>query len=218
MEKAWNRRTSTSRVELETQYRHRVVYADEHSAELEIRIEQIDMFVEGQFYGSITSIPEEFSTVHAYINENGQVDFDRELFILGDSSSGFELISTRFYDGYVMDEYRESDNYLAARLDFRTGRARSLRRSRLFRPYDARAFVPVSLLPVDQAWLWDSGPESVSADRDNYDYYYGYDGQRSSGSGSFTSAPLSEEYENEFVADTGVGIVYNRKTQLRRVE
>jgi len=219
--KDWNRNVSTSRVELETQYSHRVIHADEHSAELEIRIESINTYIEGQFYGSIISIPEEFSTVHARVSADGRVEFDRELFVLGDSRSGFELVSTRYYDGRVADEYRESDGYLAARLDFDRGEARRIGRSRLFRPQDARAFVPVSLLPEDQGWLWDSGPESVSAYNDNYDYYYGSGSRNSSLSGqnaTFSQKPVSAEYQNAYTAQSGAGISFTKKTELQRVE
>lgn len=52
-------------MELEIEYSHRVIYADENSAELEIRIERINTYTEGKFYGSISSIPHELSTVHA---------------------------------------------------------------------------------------------------------------------------------------------------------
>jgi hypothetical protein len=149
----------TSRVEIDAHYSRRVLFADDHSAEFEIRIEKIDTYVEGRYYGSIAVIPEEFRTIRARVQDNGRVEFDREIFILGDPGSGFEMVSTQFYGGYVMDNYRASDGYAAAKLDFRNGRASRIRKSRLFRPFDARAHVPVSLLPEEQGWLWDDDPE-----------------------------------------------------------
>ena len=69
---------------MEIEYSHRVIYADENSAELEIRIERINTYTEGKFYGSISSIPHELSMVRARASADGRIEFDRELLLLGE--------------------------------------------------------------------------------------------------------------------------------------
>ena len=211
---------------METQYRHRVISSNEQMAELEIQIEAIDLYYEGQHLGSVDDIPENLGTVYATIYADGQVNFDREVFVLGDPRVGFEMVSTPYYNGYVMDEYRQGDGYRAGRLDLRLGRVYNVSSSRLFDPFAASGYVPISLLPENEGWLWDYGAEAMSSVADNYDYYYGAQNGgsgigsngRSSGVSGYQSEPLFSADEYQFRTRAGADVSIKRDTEIQRIE
>lgn len=207
---------------METQYSHRVVSSNDQMAELEIQIEAIDLYYEGRHLGSVDYIPEDLRTVYATIYVDGQVRFDREVFVLGDPRVGFEMVSTPFYDGYVLDEYRRGDGYQVGRLDLRSGSVYRVRSSRLFDPFAASGYIPISLLPENDGWLWDYGADAISAAIDDYDYYYGPDGGRSAGrydgSTGFQSEPLYSADEYAFRTRAGADVSIKRDTEIQRIE
>ncbi len=94
----YDRQAHTTRVELETHYRHRLVSANDNSAQLEITIEAIDLYYEGRHLGSVDWVPEDLGRIYATVYNDGEIQFDREVFLMGDPYEGFELISTRYYD------------------------------------------------------------------------------------------------------------------------
>lgn len=214
----YENRTRISQVELETQYRHRILSSNDQMAELEISIEAIDLYYEGKHLGSIDYVPENLGTVHATVYANGEIRFDREVFIVGDPYEGFEMISTRYYDGYVLDEFRRGDGYRAGRLDLQSGSIYRINSSRLFDPYAASGYIPISLLPENEGWLWDYGSEAMSAGLDNYDYYYGTAGVGMASGSALLSEPRLSSDEYQFHTRAGADVLVRRDTEIQRIE
>lgn len=211
-------RTRTSQVELETQYRHRIVSSNDQMAELEISIEAIDLYYEGNHLGSIEYIPEDLGTVYAKVYANGEIQFDREVFIVGDPYEGFEVISTRYYNGYVLDEYKRGDGYRAGKLDLRSGTVYRVSSSRLFDPYAASGYIPISLLPENEGWLWDYGSEAMSAGLDNFDFYYGTAGVGLNSGSTYQSESRLSSDEYQFRTRAGADVLFRRDTEIQRIE
>jgi hypothetical protein len=159
------------RIEVETWYRQRVRHADGRYAEVDITLERIDLYRDGRYIGQVDHIPDDLGHIRATIYRNGRVSFSRDVFLLGDLYTGFEMISTRHYDGYVLDRWHRSHDLRVGVLDLRRERVYHARHSRLFNPYDFNGHAPISLLPDDQDLLWDYGTVSYYDD----DYYYEYD-------------------------------------------
>jgi len=205
-----------TRVELETRYRHRVLAATDDRAELEITIEAIDIYYEGRLLGTVDYVPDELSRLHATVYSDGRIGFDREIFLLGDPYRGFELVSTLYYPGSVLNEYRAADGYIAGRVDLRTGSVYRIAGSRLFDPYAASGYIPVSLLPENEGWLWDYGADAISAATDDYDYYYG--SGSALGIDRYLSDPYSSSDEYSFRTPAGADVVLRRESEIQRVE
>lgn len=159
------------RIEVETWYRQRVRHADGRYAEVDITLERIDLYRDGRYIGQVDHIPDDLGHIRATIYRSGRVSFSRDVFLLGDPYVGFEMISTRHYDGYVLDKWHRSHDLRVGVLDLRRERVYHARYSRLFNPYDFDGYAPISLLPDDQDLLWDYGTISYYND----DYYYEYD-------------------------------------------
>jgi hypothetical protein len=215
VEVGFGSRYRESQVEVRTVYRHRLLFADARRAELEIEIERLELYDGDLFLGEITRIPDHLARFGATVFRNGEVRFDRDVFVVGDAFAGFELVSTRNYGGYVLDHYRERDGYRAAALDFRRRSAVPVGRSRLFRPFDFDGFVPISLLPEDADWLYDYGYGAVSAHYDDYgpDLYYG----SSAHLGRLGAQPLSREDEQRFFTG-GTQVRLVREASISRIE
>lgn len=212
----WGRSHRESRIEMETTYRHKVRYANDEYAVLDIDIEQIAIYDNGRFLGMMDRIPNHLSSIEATVFRNGDIAFDRDIFLVGDRRAGFEIISTDFYDGYAGQGYRRGDLIEVGRVDLRKGRVRSVGRSRLFNPDSWRGFAPISLLPEDEGWLWDFGADAISAAYDDYDAYYGH------GSGNWGGYRSERAYtsQNQFSYDAQFGAAFtvNRSAEIRRVE
>ena len=212
----WGRSSRESRIEMETTYRHRVRFANEDYAVLDIDVEQIAIYDNGRYLGMVEQIPSHLSSIEATVFRNGDIAFDRDLFLVGDRRAGFEIISTEFDDGFAGQGYRYGDDIRVGRVDLKHGRVRSADYSRLFDPNRWQGFAPISLLPEDEGWLWDFGADAISAARDDYDAYYGFgDGARS---GYRSESALTSE--NRFRYDAAFGASFNveRKAEIRRVE
>ena len=212
----WERSSRESRIEMETTYRHRVRFANADYAVLDIDVEQIAIYDNGRFLGLVERIPNHLSSIEATVFRNGDIAFDRDLFLVGDRRAGFEIISTEFDDGYAGQGYRYGDDIRVGRVDLKRGRVRSADYSRLFDPNRWQGFAPISLLPEDEGWLWDFGADAISAAHDDYDAYYGQ------GNGAWrgyrSDAALTTE--NRFRYDAAFGASFNveRKAEIRRVE
>ncbi len=165
----WGRRYRQSRIEVQTYYRHEVRYATSRYAVVDLTIEEVELFHNGRFIGGVHHIPNRLRHLTARIYRDGRVSFDRDVFIVGDPSVGFEMIAASEHRGFVLDTYGPA--YEVGRLDLRRGRVHRVDRSRLFDPYAFDGWVPVSLLPEDPSWLYDYGPGAISAYEDDYDYY-----------------------------------------------
>jgi hypothetical protein len=209
-------RPSRSQVEVETVYSHEVVHANDEFAELDVRIERLELFENGEFLGYIDEIPSSLKQMTATVYRNGDVFFDREIFLLGDPYAGFELVSTRAYEGYVLDAYHHTDGYRVGSVDLRRHRIRTKKSSRLFRPNRADGHVPISLLPNDEGWLWDYGIDAISATVDDYDWYYGGQGRtrRTQPSGEGWSQQDAWDYKSE----AGAEISFERQSRIQRVQ
>ncbi len=209
-------RRDWSDVEVETFYRHSVRRATADWAEIDIEIDQIDVYDGDRYLGYVANLPQELRTIRATVYRSGEIRFDREVFLVGDPRVGFEVISTRHYDGWVQDSYRPEDGYRAGRVDLRRHRVLPIRRSRLWDPYRYTGVVPVSLLPDQQGWLWDYGVEALSAVYDDYDWYYG-------GAGTMAPRGASEDPglvgadEWSYQTRDGADIRYERESSLDRV-
>lgn len=163
-----------SRIDVRTDYHQEVRYADHQKAVVDIYLDRIEVYKDGYFYGEVYRIPDHLSHIEATIYRNGDIVYDKDVFLVGDPQVGFEMISTRNYDGYILDYYDRSHGYKVGKLDFRRGRVYSRRSSRLFDPYGYNTHAPISLLPEDR-YLADYGYDSVSYNYydDNHDPYYG---------------------------------------------
>jgi len=212
----WNRSSRTSRIEMETTYRHKVRFATDEYAVLDIDIEQIALYDNGRYIGMVDRIPAHLSSVEATVFRNGDIAFDRDIFLVGDRRAGFEILSTPFYDGYAAQGYRYGDDVRVGQVDLRKNRVRSKNYSRLFDTRRWQGYAPISLLPEDDGWLWDFGADAISAAYDDYDAYYGYgDGIR----GGYQSR---EAYDarSDYAYETAFGAQFNveRTATIRRVE
>lgn len=175
VEVGWGGNRRQARVDVRTNYHQQVKYADNRKAVVDIWLDEIEVYQEGYYVGRVNRIPDHLSHIEATVYRNGEVVFDRDVFIVGDKRSGFEMISTRQYDGYVMDHYRRGDDMEVGKLNFRRKRVDSRRYSQLFDPYNFRGFAPISLLPEDRNLVADFGYESISYGYydDKNDPYYG---------------------------------------------
>ena len=212
----WGSGNRVTRVEMETVYRHKVKYATDDYAVLDIDIEEIALYEGDRYLGTVDRIPSRLSSIEATVYRDGAIAFDRDVFLVGDRRSGFELISTEFYDDYAMARYRDRDGYRAGKLNLRSGKVTSISRSRLFNPRDFRGYAPISLLPENEGWLWDYGVDAISAVSDDYDSYYGYDG----GSRSRFSmrAPRENTAAYSYSTDFGAEFSVERQSSIQRVE
>ncbi len=173
----WGPHRRESRLELRTYYRHRVRNASSRRARIDVFIERIEIFEDGFFIGDVNHIPDRLARTSASVDRSGRVLFDRDLFLLGDPDAGFELISTRHYDGFILNKYKASHGVRAGVLDLRRQRVVPVNRSRFFDPRSFDGFVPINLLPDDPAWIIDYGHTSYSGVHWGNDarYYYGFD-------------------------------------------
>ncbi|WP_457651963.1 hypothetical protein [Rhodocaloribacter sp.] len=235
VEAGWGRRHRRSRIEVQTYYRHTVRYATRDYAEIDIEIEAVEVYENGRFIGKVHHIPYTLGRIRATVFRSGYVDFDRDVFIVGDPYVGFEMVSARHREGYVLDAYGRRDGLEVGRLDFRGERVYSVAYSRLFAPDDFDGYVPITLLPEDQEWLYDYGYDAVSAYDREYDYYgdaaYGddYDGvtvvggagisfrsERASGS-AVARAPRKRSDDRSFRVQNGAEIRLKREMEIERV-
>ena len=166
----WN----NARVELRTRYHQELRYADDNKAEIDIYIDAIEIYDNGYFIGEVTRIPERLSRIGAVVYRDGEIRYDRDVFLVGDPGVGFEMISTRSYGNFVYSDYRRNDGFRVGRLDLRRGKVRTRRNSRLFDPYGYKGYAPISLLPENEHELFDFGLDAISYYyHDEYDPYYG---------------------------------------------
>lgn len=201
---------------METTYRHRVRFATDEYAVLDIDIEQVALYDNGRYIGMVDRIPSSLSSIEATVFRNGDIAFDRDVFLVGDRQAGFEIISTPFYDGYAGQGYRYGDDVRVGKVNLRRNRVSSRSYSRLFDPNRWRGYAPISLLPEDEGWLWDFGADAISAAYDDYDAYYGF-GAGASGGWSSRDA---FETQSSFGYETAFGAQFNmeRTASIRRVE
>lgn len=172
----WGNNHRRSQIDVRTYYYHELRHATNNRAEIDIYVERIELYQNGRYIGDVQDIPERLGRIRATVHRDGHVDFDRNVFVVGDLQAGFELISTRYYDGFLLDSYRAQHGMRVGAIDLRRGRVVPTSYSYLFNPHDFNGFVPVSLLPDDTSWLLDYGEASFSAayyDSDPY-YYGGY--------------------------------------------
>ena len=216
-EAGWGRHRRENRIDVRTDYHHRVRSANRRRAVVDIYIDRIALYENGRFLGAVDRIPNQLEKIRAVIHRSGYVEFDRDVFLVGDPYAGFELIATRHYDGFLLDAYERGHNLDVGVLDLRRGRVEKVRYSRLFAPYDFEGFVPISLLPEDSGWLCDYGYGSVTAHYygDDDGYYYG-SGHR--GRASVSVEPLRHRRERTIRTSIGATIRLERDVNIRRIE
>lgn len=214
----WGRNQRQSRIDVRTYYNQRVRHANSEYAEIEIDIDAIELFQDGRFIGYVDKIPSSLREINAVVYANGRVEFDRNVFLVGDTYRGFEMISTRYYDDYLLNAYDRRHDVRVGRLDLRKERVKKIRRSRLFNPYDFNGNVPHSLLPEDDR-LFDY----------SYEYFSGYyrDGNRGYDSGYFGQQYDSfQDYESgmsridevSYSTQVGASIDLTRESIVERLE
>ena len=163
-----------SQIDVRTHYYHELRSATDNKADIDIYIEKLELYENGRYIGEITHVPERIGRIRATVYRNGEVQFDRNVFVVGNTYTGFEMISTRYYDGYLLDSYRRGHGMRVAVLDLNRRRAVPASHSYLFDPHNFDGHVPVSLLPENTGWLLDYGNASFSANYYDHDpYYYG---------------------------------------------
>ncbi len=170
----WGRHRRQSQIDVRTTYYHELRHASRDKAEVDIYIERIEFYENDRYLGEVHDIPKRLSRIRATVYRDGHVTFDRNVFIVGDSYAGFEMVSTRYYDGFLLDAYRPSHGMRVGVVDLYSGRVVRASYSRLFDLDHFDGYVPVSLLPDDRGWLLDYGNASYSANYYDHDpYYYG---------------------------------------------
>ena len=220
----WGRYRRQSRIDVRTYYKQRIRHANSDYAEIEIDIDAIELYENGRFIGYVDRIPSKLREINATVYANGRVEFDRNVFLIGDIYRGFEMISTRYYDDYLLNSYDRRHGVRVGRLDLRRERVRSVRRSRLFGASHFNGDVPVSLLPEDDR-LFDYSYEYFSG------YYRDNDGRYDSdflGRNGF--APNRQEllvdYESglqridevSYSTNGGANVEITRESALERIE
>jgi hypothetical protein len=210
-----NGRRNQADVEVETVYTHSVREANDQFAIVDIEIERVEIYQGNRFLGYVEDVPSRLRRTSATVYRDGDVIFDRDIFLVGDSYVGFEMVSTQAYDGYVLDAYHHTDGYLAGKVDLRRHRVSTVRSSRLFKPHRFDGLVPISLLPSDEGWLADYGFEAISASYDDYDWYYG--GQ-SRPTNAYRAEPLRQEDAWDYTTEDGADIAFKRESQILRVQ
>lgn len=150
-------------LEIRTTYRQRVLGASPRAADVEVRIERLEIFEDGYYLGRITRFPSRFSRIQARLDRSGRITFDGDLSIVGNAEVGFELVRTRHYGGFVYSHWRRGHELDVARVDLRRNRIEGVRWSRLFDPYGRDGFPPFSILPDNNDWLLDFGPYGLSS-------------------------------------------------------
>jgi hypothetical protein len=177
-------------LEIRTTYRQRVLGAGPRFADVEVRIERLEVFEDGYYLGRVTRFPSRFSQIQARIDRSGRIVFDGDLSLVGNSRVGFELVRTRHYGGFVYSHWRRGHELDVARVNLRGNRVESVRWSRLFDPFGRDGFPPFSILPDNNDWLLDFGPFGLSSSvydsrfddpwgySQNDRYFYGSGNQR----------------------------------------
>lgn len=126
------------RLAVDVDYRHRVVYSDAHMTVLRIEIEEIDIRARGRYLGEVRRIPRDMRTIEATVYRNGDVEFDRDIYVTGDSRRGYRLVMD---DGY---------RYQIGYVDLRRGRVSKVYHSDVAPRLGDR----ISLLPDNADWLY----------------------------------------------------------------
>jgi hypothetical protein len=211
----WGSRHHANRLEIVTVYRHRVRQATRSRAEMEVRIEEIQLYENGYFLGRVNRIPGELSRVRAMLYRNGRVEFDMTPYILGDADHGFEMLLTPYSERHLLEGYVPDQGMRVADLDLRSGRALRTRFSRLYDPRDFRGIVPVQLLPEDGSWLFD-----YAYDVAGYaPHVRGYYGHRHPGLRVDAGVHMYRLHDNyQFRTQTGWSISLSRELELLRLD
>lgn len=157
----WRGGSRAERVDVSTSYSQRIIEANADYAEVEITIENIDIAQDGYHLGFVDRIPNRVGKIRATIWSDGVIEFDKNVFVIGDRVRGFEIIATQNYDDYLLNAYRNDDRLDVARIDLNRNRATMASRSRLFNPHTVNGNVPISLLPDDDR-LWDYRNSALS--------------------------------------------------------
>lgn len=237
IESGYGREQWTSRLDVRTTYRQRVRSASRNRAQLDLDIEAVEIYQDGQYLGRVTRIPDRFGRVRATVHRNGRLTFDRDVSVVGSREAGFEIIATRSYGGYFLSHWQRGDRMDVGFLDLRRNRVERVDYSRLL-DYDGyRGYAPVSILPEDERWLGDYGPYAVSTfayDDDFYDdyryddgYYYGYGGgvtpqrqqaPRGQSSAAAMSPMLQGNSDDTYRTPGGAQIRVRREAEIQRIE
>ncbi len=166
-------------LEVHTRLKQTIKHVYSDRIKMEFRVEGISLYRGGYFLGEVHGTPRSHGTMKVTLYNDGYVEFDRMVYLVGDEEIGFELISTRYYGGHLLNEYRRGDGLRAAELDFYERRVHTVNRSRVFDPYDFNGLVPIALMPDDEYWGFQylTGGHRFSNDyyTGAYDYYDGYD-------------------------------------------
>lgn len=227
----WARRRHKARIDVRTQYHHRVLRAGPRRAEVVIVIDAIELYAGGRYLGVVDRIPSHLRRVKATIYRDGHTQFDRDLFVVGTPRLGFELIATRSYDRPLLGAYHRGDWLKAGRLDFYAGEVVPVRRSRLFRPHAFNGLAPISLLPERAGWRFDVGVEAISAyphryqdDHDGYGYddwdderYFGPSSDGGNRPPLRGVDPLRRSYDDTVRLPDGGQVTMAREVRLERV-
>ena len=220
----WGRNQRQSRIDVRTYYKQRVRHANSEYAEIEIDIDSIELYENGRFIGYVDRIPNKLREINATVYANGRVEFDRNVFLIGDIYRGFEMISSRYYDDYLLNSYDRRDGVRVGRLDLRKERVKSVRRSRLFNSHKFNGNVPVSLLPEDDR-LFDysyelfSGNDGYGRDRYNSDFL-GQNGFAPNGYETLSDYESGLERIDDVSYSTSQGalVEMKRESSLQRIE
>ena len=172
----YNGRSYGVELNVHTQLKKKVRNISRDRVKIEFEIERISLFDGNVFLGDVDRIPGNLDEIEAVVHPDGYVEFDKMVHLIGDLDSGFELISTRHYNGSLLSSYENGHRMDVGELDLRDGRVHKVRNSRLFNPYDGyNGLVPISLLPDDEQYGFQylAGGHDYDHDyyRGNYDYY-----------------------------------------------
>ncbi|MDX1429541.1 MAG: hypothetical protein R3282_04590 [Rhodothermales bacterium] len=210
----WGGHRRSSRVDVRTYYRHRVLHANDRYADIEIEIDAIELYQNDRYLSTVDRIPGQLRKIRATVYADGRIDFDRNVFVVGDAHSGFELIATRYYNDYLYNAYDSHHGYRVGRVDLRRGRVHMKKHSRLFDPYNFDGFVPISLLPDDDR-LWDYGAPYLDSRYDDDGEAGWYRNYRDRAYDD--DYELSRSFEASYRTPQGAEIRMERSTVLDRL-
>ncbi|MBL7978278.1 MAG: hypothetical protein JNN12_08035 [Bacteroidetes Order II. Incertae sedis bacterium] len=161
-----------SELEIRTRIRQETVRSGFSHARITYTITGIDLYRDGYHIGSVNSLPGNFGRLYATLSPSGDIQFDNMTYIIGDPSSGFELINTRYTNSYYIGAAR---NARAAVLDFRARRAYEVQYSHFISDRYYRDYTMVPLVPEDDEYGFGY---TVAGFSYNDDWYYEDNGYR----------------------------------------
>jgi len=144
------------RLDVETHFRMRVIYAGYDRIGVEILLLGLELDRDPGGRLRLDGLPPAFARTRAVLYRDGWVELERQFYLFGDPREGFELVSAPSGWGWRGPDFWQPgrDRVLVGRLDMRLG---TIRFSADVHAWSVRTQVPIPLLPEDLFWAF--GPQ-----------------------------------------------------------